>query len=191
MVCGDFCSFTYTEELCMSVFISREYEPTLSFESSVIDRIETIIRDVIDGAIDYVSCPYECTVEVILTDNASIRAINLANRKIDEPTDVLSFPMLDYETPGEFAFLEEDAAVDFFDPDSGKLVLGDIVISLERAMAQAEEYGHSLLREVAFLTAHSMLHLFGYDHMEEEERLEMERMQDEILSMKGYTRDYE
>ena len=174
----------------MSVFISREYEPLITFEPSVIDRIETVVRDVIEGAIDYVSFPYECTVEVILSDNASIRMINLANRKINEPTDVLSFPMIKYETPGDFAFLEE-AGVDYFDPDSGELLLGDIVISLERAMAQAEEYGHSLLREVAFLTAHSMLHLFGYDHMEEEERLEMERMQDEILTMKGYTRDYE
>ena len=174
----------------MSVFISREYEPTLSFESTMHERMETIIRDVIDGALEYISCPYESTVEVILTDNVSIRVINQENRNIDAPTDVLSFPMLKYDTPGDFSFLE-DAGVENFDPDSGELLLGDIVISLERAMTQAEEFGHSFLREVAFLTAHSMLHLFGYDHMEDEERLEMERMQDEILSMKGYTRDYE
>jgi len=103
---------------------------------------------------------------------------------------VLSFPLLEYPAPADFSFLE-DAGVDAFEPDSGELLLGDIVISLDRAMEQAGEYGHSLKREVAFLTAHSMLHLFGYDHVEDEERSVMEKMQEEILEQKGYTRDYE
>ena len=79
--------------------------------------------------------------------------------------------------------------VDYFDPDSGELLLGDIVISLDHARAQAEEYGHSLKREIAFLTAHSMLHLFGYDHVNDDDRILMEKMQEEILRQKGYTRD--
>ena len=161
-----------------------------------LERMEEIVRNVIDKALDYKSCPYECEISVLFTDNETIREINRDNRGIDAPTDVLSFPMLEFETPGDFSFLENEDCFDnniigSFNPESGELILGDIVISLERAASQAEEYGHSLTREVAFLTAHSMLHLFGYDHMEEEERLEMERMQEEILAAGGYTRDCE
>ena len=106
--------------------------------------------------------------------------MNRIHRQIDRATDVLSFPMLEYDRPGDFPGLEE-AGEDLFDPDSGELVLGDIVISKDRVLAQAEEYGHSVLREYTFLIAHSMLHLFGYDHMEEEERLLMEERQREIM----------
>ena len=93
----------------------------------------------------------------------------------------------DEEEEEEEEFVQKH--VDYFDPDSGELLLGDIVISLDHARAQAEEYGHSLKREIAFLTAHSMLHLFGYDHVNEDDRIQMEKMQEEILSQKGYTRD--
>ena len=93
----------------------------------------------------------------------------------------------DSEDDEEEEFVQKH--VDYFDPDSGELLLGDIVISLDHARAQAEEYGHSLKREIAFLTAHSMLHLFGYDHVNEDDRIQMEKMQEEILSQKGYTRD--
>ena len=176
----------------MSVLIDQDFQnesqPALSRQEQ--QRMEDVIRDVIEGSLDYVSCPYECEVDVLLTDNARIREINRENRDLDVPTDVLSFPMLEYAAPGDFSFLEEES-VGAFHPETGELLLGDIVISLERAREQAEEYGHSFLREVAFLTAHSMLHLFGYDHMEDAERALMERMQSEILSMKGYTRDYE
>ena len=92
---------------------------------------------------------------------------------------VLSFPMVDYEEAGNFDFLEE--ADEYFHPESGELMLGDIVISKEKDFSQAEEYGHSIEREYAFLIAHSMLHLFGFDHMEEEERIEMEKKQKAIL----------
>ena len=88
--------------------------------------------------------------------------------------------MIDYPEPGTFDFLEEEE--DCFDPESGELTLGDIVISKEKVLSQAEEYGHSPKREYAFLIAHSVLHLTGYDHMEEEERKTMERMQNEILN---------
>ena len=117
---------------------------------------------------------------VLATDEGKLSdAPNLEFRGIDRPTDVLSFPMLDYETPGEFDFLEERP--DCFDPETGELALGDIMISKEKVVEQAEEYGHSILREYAFLIAHSMLHLTGYDHMEEEERVVMEQKQKEIM----------
>lgn len=134
---------------------------------------------VIEAALDYVACPYEAEVNLLLTMNEEIREMNQNFRDIDKPTDVLSFPMIDYEQAGNFDFLED--VVDAFHPDTGELMLGDIVISKEKVISQAEEYGHSIEREYAFLIAHSMLHLFGYDHIDENERIEMEHKQKEIL----------
>lgn len=168
----------------MNISITDEQNIVLTEEYT------TIIENVINEAVDFVGCEYECEVDVTLVDNKAIHEINLAERGIDSPTDVLSFPMLDFETPGELNLVEESPE-DYFDPDTGELLLGDIVISVERATEQAKEYGHSLKREIAFLVAHSMLHLFGYDHMDDEERRTMEEMQEEILKRKGYTRDYE
>ena len=148
---------------------------------------EKIIRDVIEEAMDYEGCPYEAEVSVVLTDNPSIQEINRDYRQIDRPTDVLSFPMVDYERPADFCGLEEQAE-DYFNPETGELMLGDIIVSVYKVEEQAEKYGHSQARELAFLVAHSMLHLFGYDHMEEEERLVMERKQAEILERRGYRR---
>ena len=138
-----------------------------------------LAEKVIDAALDYVGCPYEAEVNLLLTMNEQIQEMNRNFREIDRATDVLSFPMVDYEVPGEFEFLEERD--DCFNPETGELVLGDIVISKEKVVSQAEEFGHSLEREYAFLIAHSMLHLSGYDHMEDEERMEMERMQRELM----------
>lgn len=149
---------------------------------------ESVLKSVFERACDYVKCPFECTVNMLLTDDTAIHSMNKEFRGVDRATDVLSFPMVDYAEPGNFDGLDE-MSESYFDPDSGELLLGDIVISVERAYAQAEEYGHSLKREMAFLTAHSMLHLFGYDHMEDDERAEMERMQEEILASLGITRD--
>lgn len=140
---------------------------------------EELARKVIEAALDYVDCPYEAEVNLLLTMNEEIREMNCNFREIDRATDVLSFPMVDYERAGEFDFLEE--RMDYFHPETGELMLGDIVISKEKVISQAEEYGHSIEREYAFLIAHSMLHLFGYDHMEEEERVVMEQKQAEIL----------
>ena len=148
---------------------------------------EKIIRDVIEEAMDYEGCPYEAEVSVVLTDNPSIQEINRDHRQIDRPTDVLSFPMVDYERPADFCGLEEQAE-DYFNPETGELMLGDIIVSVDKVEEQAEKYGHSQARELAFLVAHSMLHLCGYDHMEEEERLDMERRQREILESRGYVR---
>lgn len=140
---------------------------------------EELASKVIDASLDYVECPYDAEVNLLLTMNNEIHQMNLDFRQIDRPTDVLSFPMVDYEEAGNFDFLEE--ADEYFHPESGELMLGDIVISKEKVVSQAEEYGHSLEREYAFLIAHSMLHLFGYDHMEEDERIVMEAKQKEIL----------
>lgn len=134
----------------------------------------------VEAALDYAGCPYEAEVNLLLTTDADIQEMNKAYREIDRPTDVLSFPMLEYEVPGEFEVFEEENS-DAFNPESGELMLGDIVISKEKVLAQAEAYGHSPRREFAFLIAHSMLHLFGYDHMEEEEREVMEQKQREIM----------
>lgn len=143
---------------------------------------EPLIERVILGAIDYADCPYEAEVSVTLTDNAGIQEINKEFRNIDAPTDVLSFPMISYETPGNFDHVE-DCVEEHFNPETGELLLGDIILSVEKIMEQAEKYGHSKERELAFLVAHSMLHLFGYDHMEEDERLEMEAKQKELLDI--------
>lgn len=140
---------------------------------------EELAKNVIEAALDYAECPYEAEVNLLLTMNDEIHEMNNQFRQIDRATDVLSFPMVDYAVPGEFDFLED--AFEYFNPETGELMLGDIVISKEKVIAQAEEYGHSIEREYAFLIAHSMLHLFGYDHMEEEERVVMEEKQKEIL----------
>ncbi len=140
---------------------------------------EELAEKVINAALDYVDCPYETEVNLLLTMNEEIHQMNLEFREIDRPTDVLSFPMVDYEVPAEFDFLED--AFEYFNPETGELMLGDIVISKEKVIEQAEEFGHSIEREFAFLIAHSMLHLTGFDHMEEDERVVMEAKQREIL----------
>ena len=101
---------------------------------------------------------------------------------------MLSFPNLDFETPADFSHLEEHEA-DYFDPESGELLLGDIILSADKVKEQAESYGHSELREFAFLIAHSMLHLCGYDHMEPEEAQVMEAKQEEVLAGLHITRE--
>ena len=145
-----------------------------------------LLEKVVNAALDYVECPYEIELNILLTDNENIHKLNKEFRNIDSATDVLSFPMLSYETPADFSGCETEE--DCFNPETGELILGDIVISLEKAKEQAEKYGHSAKREVAFLTAHSMLHLFGYDHMTEQEASEMEQKQEEILQILGISR---
>ena len=165
----------------MTITIEYEAEKQLDLP------YEDIIRDVVNESLDYEKCPYEAEVNVILTDNQAIQEINREHRQIDAPTDVLSFPMVDYEAPSDFDHVE-DAVEDYFNPETGELMLGDIVISVDKVEEQAEKYGHSQARELAFLVAHSMLHLCGYDHMEDGERLVMETRQKEILERRGYTR---
>lgn len=164
----------------MTVYFEEEGELKLELDC------EQIADTVVEGVLDYENCPYEAEVNLLLTMNEEIQEMNAEFREIDRATDVLSFPMIDFEKTGEFDFLEADDS--YFNCDTGELMLGDIVISKEKVIEQAEEYGHTIKREYAFLIAHSMLHLLGYDHMEEQERLEMEKKQKEILEELGITR---
>lgn len=164
---------------------------TINIEYEAVKKLdlpyEKIIKEIVEEALEYESCPYESEVNVILTDNNEIQTINQETRNMDTPTDVLSFPMVDYESPSVFDHVEDDAEA-YFNLETGELMLGDIVISVDKVEEQAEKYGHSQIRELAFLVAHSMLHLCGYDHMEDEERIVMELKQNEILERRGYSR---
>lgn len=166
----------------MTILFENESEMDLKLD------YEKIAGEVINAALDYVKCPYECEINLLLTDNAGIKEINKQMRNIDAPTDVLSFPMIEFEEEGDFSIVESNVC-SYFNAENGELLLGDIMISLERAIEQAEEFNHSIKREYAFLIAHSMLHLSGFDHMVDEERLRMEKMQEDILTSIGYTRD--
>ena len=165
----------------MSFFLEEEVEVDFDFD------YRQIAEKVINYCIEREKFPYEAEINLTLTDNEGIHIINKEYRDIDRATDVLSFPMLSYETPGDFSFLMDENDDDF-NPDTGEAILGDIIISVDKAREQAEEYGHSELREFAFLITHSMLHLFGYDHMEPEEAEVMENKQRQILDELSITR---
>lgn len=165
----------------MTLLFEDEYGKLLPFEA------EELARRVAEHCLDYEGCPYEAQVSLLLTDNTTIREMNREYRKIDRETDVLSFPLLEYEAPGDFSDAE-DSQADSFHPETGELMLGDIVISADKMLEQAAAYGHTPLREFAFLIAHSMLHLMGYDHMEEQEAKVMEHRQEEILEQLGIER---
>ncbi len=127
-------------------------------------------------------------MNLLITDSDNIRRMNLEFRQIDASTDVLSFPMQEYPAAGDFsAFHEGD--FDVFDPQTHELLLGDIVLNAERVLSQAKEYGHSTRREYAFLIAHSLLHLTGFDHMDDREREEMEDYQRRIMERLAIGRD--
>lgn len=135
--------------------------------------LKMLIRRAVVASLAHEGYENECEVSVTLTDNEGIHALNKKFRGIDAPTDVLSFPLVEYEE------CEEPPV------DEGNM-LGDIVISLERAEEQANEFGHSFEREVAFLTAHSMLHLLGYNHEKsEEDDADMRQRQNEIMKALG------
>ena len=165
----------------MTLNFESEYEKELPFDA------REVAEKVFTFTMDYLGCPYEAEESLLLTDDETIHQINKEQRDIDRATDVLSFPMTDYVTEGDFAFLEEEGA-DCFHPETGELLLGDIVISGDKVLQQAESYGHSPLREYAFLIVHSLLHLVGYDHMEEQEAKRMEKKQADVLESMGITR---
>ena len=165
----------------MTLFYEEEGALKLPFDC------QALAREVINGALEYIHCPYEVQVNLLLTMNDEIHEMNRDFRNIDRATDVLSFPMIEYEEPGDFSVIDEESA-EAFNPESGELMLGDIVISKEKVLSQAEEYRHLPKREYAFLIAHSMLHLFGYDHMVDEERVVMEAKQKEIMEKVGIFR---
>ena len=140
-----------------------------------------IIADVVDAALEFEDCPYEVELNVILTSDEEIALINRDYRDIYRPTDVLSFPMVDYVSPGDFSCLDTYEEEDYFNPETGELMLGDIIISMDKVLEQADKYGHSRERELGFLVAHSMLHLMGYDHEVPEEAEVMEKRQAAVL----------
>ncbi len=148
---------------------------------------EKIAENIINLTLDFLECPYETEINLTITDNNEIALINKEFRGIDAPTDVLSFPLVDYNEPCCFDGIEDNAE-DYFNLDTGELMLGDIVISADKVISQAEEYGHTVMREYCFLIVHSMLHLFGYDHIDDEDRIVMEELQNKILNMAGITR---
>lgn len=145
-----------------------------------------ILEKVANAVLDMEKCPYEAEVNLLITGDEEIHEINLSEREIDRATDVLSFPFFQYETPADFAQVDDD--VTCFNPDTGELMLGDIVISLDHVYEQAEKYGHTTYRELAFLIAHSMLHLIGYDHMIKEEETVMFAKQEQALNSLGIIR---
>ena len=144
------------------------------------DKLQNLVQTVVDTALDYEQFNKKSEVSVLFVDNDQIKEINNDFRQIDSATDVLSFPMLSFDGT--------KVIDDVGDSYLGTVVLGDIVLSLERAQAQAEEYGHSFDREVGFLVCHSVLHLLGYDHENEDERTVMREKEEAILEKIGLTR---
>ena len=164
----------------MTIEISYESEKKLDIP------YEEIVNKMVVSALDFENCPYEAEVSVTFVDDEGIRKINSEYRGIDKSTDVLSFPFNEFEIPGNFYDIEE--SVDAFNPETGELLLGDIILSTDHITEQAIEYGHSETRELAFLVVHSMLHLMGYDHMVDEDRVIMEERQRKILELEGISR---
>lgn len=165
----------------MTILVENEANRGLDFD------YEEVIKTVISKTLETENCPYETEVNVLLTGNEEIHEANKEFRGIDRPTDVLSFPMVDYDFPSDFSYVEENQE-SYINPETDELLLGDIMISVDKVYEQANEYGHSREREFAFLIAHSMLHLLGYDHIDEEERKVMEEKQEAILDALGITR---
>ena len=161
----------------MNIIISKEPENL---------QIDEIIEADIRRAVETIGQLYDaadCEVSITLTNDENIHKINKQYRHVDKPTDVISFAFHESEEP-EILF----DTVDKSDKELSLDILGDIIISVERAKIQAEEYGHSFKREIVFLTVHGMLHLLGYDHMEETDRIEMEQEQDFIMNKLGIFR---
>ena len=158
-----------------------KHKINLTFDCFTLQRIPVslVIRKCIDVALKMQGIEVPCEINVLITNDNGIRAINLASRKIDHATDVLSFPMFQLEAgnpPRDWN--------SYIDPDTGMCPLGDMAISLERAVGQAKEFGHSVRREIGYLTIHSVLHLLGYDHLDEgPQKAQMRRREEEIAAV--------
>ena len=167
----------------MVFYVDNEVGASFNFD------IEEVAKEVAKAVLESEGCRHEVEISLLITDDDGIQEMNRDFRGIDRPTDVLSFPNVNYEEAGDFSVLDGEQKVDLINPDTGNIYFGDIVINEKRVRSQAEEYGHSLKREFAFLVAHSMLHLCGYDHMEEDEAKVMEKKQEDVLNGIGITRD--
>lgn len=168
----------------MIIQLYLENETDISFDFP----IEEVAHSVISKVLEVEKCPYDVEVNILLTDNDGIQEYNRQMRNIDAPTDVLSFPNFEYMEPSLFT-MEPGTEADYTNPETGYIIFGDIILSVDKIISQAKEYGHSQKREYAFLIAHSMYHLCGYDHMTEEEAAMMESKQEYILSLLQITRD--
>lgn len=160
------------------VFIENE-QTAVAVTDEMLGLLEKTVRTCLDSE----NIKVGCETNILLTDDESIRSINKQFRNMDKPTDVLSFPMTDMKN-GEIPTGDDD-----YDPDEELLLLGDIVISMETAQRQAGQYGHSFERELAFLTAHGVFHLLGYDHMEKEEETVMLSKQEAVMARLGLKRE--
>ncbi len=160
-----------------------DHEVYIDPEVELPPEVEAQLRRAVLAALEAEGVDVPCAVEVCVTDDENIRQTNRETRGVDRPTDVLSFPMFELE-PGE------KPQASWADPDSGRVLLGDMMISLERANAQAEEYGHSPEREVCYLAVHSVLHLLGYDHLDEGPmKAQMRAREEAVLGELGITRE--
>ena len=156
-----------------------KYKINITFDVFTIKQpiVTSIIRRCVEETLFAEGIDVSCEINVLVTNDRGIHAINKASRNIDAPTDVLSFPMFQLEPGNPPEDWEE-----FLDPETGLCPLGDMCISLERANAQAKEFGHSAKREVGYLTIHSMLHLLGYDHLDEGEMKAAMRSREEAIA---------
>lgn len=165
----------------MTFYVENEISAEFPFD------MEEMFEQVARKVLAWEECPYEAEISLLITDAEGIRVYNREYREMDKETDVLSFPAVDYERPSDFSLVEKDENC-YMNPDTQELILGDIILNVDRVKKQAQEYGHTLLREFAFLVTHSMLHLLGYDHMEPEEEKEMFQKQEDILHAMGIDR---
>ncbi len=165
-----------------------KYKINIKFETFTVRQfaVTSIIRRCVEETLLAEGIDVPCEINVLITGDKNIREINLATRQIDKPTDVLSFPMFSLEAGNPPRCWDE-----YLDPETDLCPLGDMVISLERAVAQAKEFGHSVRREVGYLTIHSMLHLLGYDHLDEGPQKAQMRTREEAIAatISGMQRD--
>lgn len=167
----------------MNCYIENEINAEFDFS------MEDVVNAVASEVLLMENCPFDIEVNVLITDDEGIREFNREYRGIDKETDVLSFPNLDFETPGQFPKEDMNFLACYQNPDSGLVVLGDIILNQKRILSQANDFGHSIKREFAFLVAHSLLHLCGYDHMEEAEAKIMEEKQETVLQKLNIVRE--
>lgn len=151
----------------------------ITYDCCIINKMiaSTIISRCVETTLEMEGISVPCEINILITNDKGIHAINLASRNIDRPTDVLSFPMFSLE-----AGQPPENWDSYIDPETEMCPLGDMAISVERAMAQAKEYGHSVRREIGYLTIHSMLHLLGYDHMDDGEQKKQMRSREEAIA---------
>ncbi|MGL5260103.1 MAG: rRNA maturation RNase YbeY [Lachnospiraceae bacterium] len=166
----------------MTFYIENESRFEIPFD------IDSLFKQLVETTLEMENCPYEVMIDLIITSNEAIKEINLETRNIAKETDVLSFPNIEFSEYSDFTKVEEDFFSNF-EPETGELILGEIILSWEKVIEQSENYGHSVLREFSFLIVHSLLHLCGYDHIEEVERNIMEKKQKNILERLSITRE--